>query len=83
MTAFDDLDIFAPFDDDVEDYYHSGMTANRYQPKHERKTQRKPMNTAIKFAVRLVVFVGLAYAGLWLTWQFALLLNTVTTQVWK
>ncbi len=75
MTAFDDLDIFAPFDDDVDDDF--------YTPRHSRNKQRKPMNTAIKFAVRLVVFVGLAYAGLWLTWQFALLLNTVTTQVWK
>lgn len=76
MTAFDDLDIFAPFDDDVDDYF--------YQPRHATKEQRKPiMKKLIQFAVRFVVFLGLAYAGVWLTWQFVVLLNTVTTQVWK
>ncbi len=74
MTAFDNLDIFAPFDDDVDDYY---------TPRHARNEQRKPMNTAIKYAVRFVTFTALAYAGVWLLWQFAVLLNTVTTQVWK
>lgn len=75
MTAFDDLDIFAPFDDDVDDFY---------TPRHMKHEQRKPiMNTLIKNTVRFIVFLGLAYAGVWLTWQFAVLLNTVTTQVWK
>lgn len=73
--AFDNLDIFAPIDDDVDDYF--------YQPRHARKEQRKPMNTLIKNTVRLIVFLGLAYAGVWLMWQFAVLLNAVTTQVWK
>ena len=76
MTAFDDLDIFAPFDDDVDDYF--------YQPRHARNKQRKPiMKKLIQFTVQFVFFLGLAYAGLWLTWQFALLINTVTNQVWK
>lgn len=73
--TFDNLDIFAPLDDDVDD--------ELWTPRHARKEQRKPMNNAIKFAVRFVTFTALAYAGVWLLWQFALLLNTVTTQVWK
>lgn len=73
--TFPDFDPWAAFDDDIDE--------RPYTPRHMKHEQRKPMNTAIKYAVRLIVFVGLAYAGLWLTWQFALLLNTVTTQVWK
>ena len=73
---FPDFDPWVAFDEDIED--------DLYQPRHARKEQRKPiMKKLIQFAVRFVVFVGLAYAGLWLTWQFALLINTVTTQVWK
>lgn len=72
MNTFDP---WAPFDEDIEDEF--------YTPRHARKEQRKPMNTLIKNTVRLIVFLGLAYAGVWLTWQFVILLNAVTTQVWK
>lgn len=68
------FDPWAPFDDDVDDYY---------TPRHARNEQRKPMNTAIKYAVRATVFLGLTYAAVWLGWQFVVLLNTITTQVWK
>jgi hypothetical protein len=76
MTAFDDLDIWAPFDDDVDDIL--------YTPRHMKTKQRKPiMKTLIRTTATLLVTVALAYATLWLTWQFALLINTVTTQVWN
>lgn len=76
MTAFDDLDIFAPLDDDVNDDY--------YTPRHMKHEQRKPiMKTLLRFTTQLLVLVAIGYATMWLTWQFALLLNTVTTQVWK
>lgn len=73
--TFPDFDPWAAFDDDIDDAL--------YTPRHARKEQRKPMNTLIKNTVRLIVFLGLAYAGLWLMWQFAVLINTVTTQIWK
>jgi len=73
--TFPDFDPWASFDDDIDE--------DLYQPRHARKEQRKPMNTLIKNTVRLIVFLGLAYAGVWLMWQFAVLLNAVTTQVWK
>jgi hypothetical protein len=73
--TFPDFDPWAPFDDDLDD--------EPYTPRHARNEQRKPMNTAIKYAVRFVTFTALAYAGVWLLWQFVILLNAVTTQVWK
>lgn len=74
--TFDNLDIFAPLDDDVDD--------DLWTPRHARKTQRKPiMKTALRFTTQLLVLVAIGYATLWMTWQFALLINTVTTQVWQ
>ena len=73
---FPDFDPWAAFDEDIEDAL--------YQPRHMKNPVRKPiMKKLIQSLVRFIVFLGLAYAGLWLTWQFAVLINTVTSQVWK
>ena len=71
--TFPDFDPWAAFDDDIDE--------TPYTPRHAK--QRKPMNTAIKYAVRFVTFIALTYAAVWLGWQFVVLLNTITTQVWK
>jgi hypothetical protein len=75
MTPFDDLDIFAPLDDDVDD--------DLWTPRHAKHEQRKPMKTMLRFTTQLLVLVAIGYATMWMMWQFALLLNTVTTQVWQ
>lgn len=73
---FPDFDPWAAFDEDIED--------DLYNPRHMKKPVRKPiMKKLIQSLTRFIVFLGLTYAGVWLTWQFVILLNNVTTTVWK
>lgn len=41
------------------------------------------MKTLLRLGAQLLAVVAIWYATLWLVWQLAVLVNTVTSQVWR
>lgn len=54
------------WEDDWDEYYFSGMTANRYQPKHERKEKPSMFAKSVQFLVRALVLTFIIVGILWL-----------------
>lgn len=63
------------WDDEIEEYYFSGMTANR--PKHEKKEKPNMLTKTIQFLAKVALVGFMIVAILWIAGAIGDLLTTL------